>query len=57
MDSLIGGIVGGLVVGQVLSFGQYYIGGVSQIVIFVVIGIVLYFKPHGLFGSGIDIGV
>jgi branched-chain amino acid transport system permease protein len=57
MDSLIGGIVGGLVVGQLLSFGQYYIGSLSQIVIFVVIGIVLYFKPHGLLGSGIDIGV
>jgi branched-chain amino acid transport system permease protein len=57
MDSLIGGIVGGLVVGQLLSFGQYYIGSMIQIVVFLVIGFVLYFKPQGLLGSTIDIGV
>ena len=27
MDSLLGAVVGGVVIGQVLSFGQFYIGG------------------------------
>jgi branched-chain amino acid transport system permease protein len=57
MDSLLGAVVGGVVIGQMLSFGQFYIGSSIQIVVFVVIGIVLYFKPNGLLGRGIDIGV
>jgi branched-subunit amino acid ABC-type transport system permease component len=54
--SLLGAVVGGVVIGQMLSFGQFYIGGMIQIIIFVVIGIVLYFKPAGLLGRKIDIG-
>jgi branched-chain amino acid transport system permease protein len=57
MDSLFGAVIGGLVIGQILSFGQFYIGSAVQIVIFVFIGIVLYFKPSGLLGRGIDIGI
>jgi len=57
MDSLLGAVVGGLLVGQLLSFGQYYIGSPIQIVVFVVIGIVLYFRPNGLLGKGINIGI
>jgi branched-chain amino acid transport system permease protein len=57
MDSLIGAVFGGIVIGQLLSFGQFYIGGTVQIVIFVIIGIILYFKPNGLMGHGIDIGI
>jgi branched-chain amino acid transport system permease protein len=57
MDSLVGAVLGGIVVGQILSFGQYYLGGVVQIVLFVIIGIVLYFRPQGLLGRGLDIGV
>ena len=30
MDSLLGAVLGGVVIGQVLSFGQYYIGGAVQ---------------------------
>jgi len=57
MDSLLGAVFGGIVIGQMLSFGQFYIGGTVQIVIFIIIGIILYFKPNGLMGRGIDIGV
>jgi branched-chain amino acid transport system permease protein len=57
MDSLLGALVGGVVIGQVLSFGQFYIGSLVQIIIFVLIGTVLYFRPNGLLGRGVDIGV
>ena len=57
MDSLLGAVAGGIVVGQVLSFGQYYIGGMSQILLFIVIGIVIYFRPAGLLGRRSDLGV
>ncbi|MBN1460991.1 MAG: branched-chain amino acid ABC transporter permease [Armatimonadetes bacterium] len=57
MDSLLGAVVGGVVIGQILSFGQYYIGGAVQIVVLVFVGVVLYFKPTGLLGRGIDIGI
>jgi branched-chain amino acid transport system permease protein len=57
MDSLLGAVVGGVVIGQLLSFGQFYIGSAIQIIIFVVIGVVLYFRPNGLLGRGINIGV
>jgi len=57
MDSLIGAVVAGALIGQMLSFGQYFIGGTVQIAIFVVIGIILYLRPQGLLGKGIDIEV
>jgi branched-chain amino acid transport system permease protein len=57
MDSLIGAVVAGALIGQLLSFGQYFIGGTVQIAIFVIIGIILYFRPQGLLGKGIDIEV
>jgi len=57
MDSLLGAVIGGLVIGQLLSFGQYYIGSAIQIVVFAFIGILLYFRPNGLLGRGINIGI
>jgi branched-chain amino acid transport system permease protein len=57
MDSLLGAVVGGVVIGQILSFGQFYIGGTVQIILFIFIGVVLYFRPNGLMGRGIDIGI
>jgi branched-chain amino acid transport system permease protein len=57
MDSMFGAVIGGLVVGQLLSYGQYYLGAVIQIVVFVIIGIILYLKPNGLLGRGVDIGI
>lgn len=57
MDSLLGAVFAGAIIGQILSFGQYFIGGTVQIAIFVIIGIVLFFRPQGLLGKGIDIEV
>ena len=57
MDSLPGAVLGGLVIGQIMSFGQYYLGSMVQIALFAFIGIVLYFRPNGLMGRGIDVGM
>jgi branched-chain amino acid transport system permease protein len=57
MDSLLGAVAGGVVIGQLLSFGQFYIGSNIQIILFIFIGVVLYFKPNGLMGRGMDIGI
>ena len=52
IGSMTGAIVAGLVLGLVLSFGQYLVGsGMAQILFFVVIGLILFFKPGGLFGQ------
>jgi branched-chain amino acid transport system permease protein len=56
MDSLFGAVIGGLVVGQVLSFGQFFIGSSSQIVLFLVIAVVIFFRPNGLLGRKGDFG-
>jgi branched-subunit amino acid ABC-type transport system permease component len=57
MDSLMGAVIGGVIIGQVLSFGQYFMGSTIQIVLFLIIGIILYFKPAGLLGRGIEIEI
>jgi branched-chain amino acid transport system permease protein len=57
MDSLMGAVAGGLVVGLVLSFGQYYLGGIVQIYLFLIIGIIIFFRPAGLLGRRTDLGV
>jgi branched-chain amino acid transport system permease protein len=56
MDSLMGAVAGGLVVGLVLSFGQFFIGGTVQIFLFIVIGVIIYFRPAGLLGRRSDFG-
>jgi branched-chain amino acid transport system permease protein len=56
MDSLFGAVIGGLVVGQVLSFGQFFIGGLSQLALFFVIAVVIFFRPNGLLGRKSDFG-
>lgn len=56
-DSLPGAVIGGLVIGELLAFGQYYIGGIIQLIVFLVIGIILYFRPNGLLGHHIEIGI
>jgi branched-chain amino acid transport system permease protein len=57
MDSLLGAVAGGLVVGLILSFGQYYLGGIVQVYLFLIIGIIIFFRPNGLLGHRTDIGV
>jgi branched-chain amino acid transport system permease protein len=53
LESMVGGVIGGLLVGTVMSFGSFYLGGLSEILLFAVIGVVLFFKPEGLFGEAV----
>ena len=55
MESLLGGVVGGLLIGLTLSFGYYFFGGLSEILLFAVIGLILAFKPGGLFGEAVEV--
>ena len=55
IDSLIGAVLGGIVVGLVSSFGQYFIGSYSQVALFVAAGIIIFFKPGGLLGHGTEL--
>jgi branched-chain amino acid transport system permease protein len=54
LESMVGGVVGGLVIGMTLSFGHYLVGGLSEILLFGVIGVILVFKPGGLFGEVVE---
>ena len=51
IDSLLGSVVAGIIVGMILSYGQYYLGSYSQILVFVIVGIIIVFRPGGLLGS------
>ena len=62
LDSVPGAVVGGIVIGILQSFSTAYldgffsqiglVGGGSQYVMpFVVLLVMLWFKPHGLFGT------
>jgi len=55
IGSMPGAILGGLVFGMTLSYGQYFIGsGESQILFFAVILAILLFKPGGILGKNIE---
>ena len=51
MESMIGGVIGGVVVGLITSFGTFDLGALSEVLLFAVIGVILVFKPGGLFGE------
>ena len=55
MDSLLGAVVGGFIVGEVLSFGQYYVHQMNVVYLFLFIGLVIYFRPAGLLGKRLKI--
>jgi branched-chain amino acid transport system permease protein len=57
MSSLPGAVVGGIIIGQALSWGMYFMGSLIQLVIFVGIIIMMYFRPGGLMGRTLDLGV
>jgi branched-chain amino acid transport system permease protein len=57
MDSLVGAVLGGVVYGITLSFGQFFIGGLCQVLAFIVIGIIIFLRPGGLLGSGAGLEV
>jgi branched-chain amino acid transport system permease protein len=57
MDSLFGAVIGGLIMGLTMSFGQYFTAGLGHILLFFLVGILLLFRPAGLLGSGTAIDV
>jgi branched-chain amino acid transport system permease protein len=55
IGSMLGAIIAGLILGITLSFGQYFIGsGLAQILFFVVIGFIMFFRPGGLLGQPME---
>ena len=51
MDSLLGACLAGMLVGIIQSFGQYFLGGMVQVLLFLFVGVVIYFRPSGLLGT------
>lgn len=51
IESLPGAVFGGIVLGLTLSFGQYFMKGLAQVLLFGLIAVVVFFKPEGLFGG------
>ena len=55
MQSAIGAVIGGLILGLALSFGFHFLGGMSELATFFLIGLVVMIKPHGLFGRQVEV--
>lgn len=54
ISSYKGSVGGGLIVGLAQSFGYHYIGIVSNLVIFILVMLLLNFRPGGFFGKPYD---
>lgn len=52
LGSIPGAIAGGLLLGFVESFGNTFFGDITEILGFVIVMMVLIFRPQGLFGHG-----
>ncbi|MGD0917721.1 MAG: branched-chain amino acid ABC transporter permease [Thermodesulfobacteriota bacterium] len=58
IGSMLGSVIGGLILGMTIAFGHYFIGsGVAQIMLYAVIGIIIFFRPGGLFGQAEEMGL
>jgi branched-chain amino acid transport system permease protein len=51
LGSLVGGILAALIIGQLQSFGVLLIPKISMVLIYVLMAVVLIFKPSGLLGK------
>jgi branched-chain amino acid transport system permease protein len=49
-----GTILGGLIVGLVLSFGFQFIGGLAYLALWILFMVVIIFRPGGLLGAVLD---
>jgi branched-chain amino acid transport system permease protein len=55
MGSMMGAVLGGIILGMTLSFGHYFIGAeMAEITLFLLIGIILFFRPGGLLGKSVE---
>jgi branched-subunit amino acid ABC-type transport system permease component len=50
LGSLKGSFVGSLIIGQAETFGKVWLPGVSMLMIYVVMALIVLLRPHGLFG-------
>jgi branched-chain amino acid transport system permease protein len=55
MQSAVGAVFGGLILGLALSFGFHFLGGLCELFVFFLIGVVVLIKPHGLFGRPVEV--
>jgi branched-chain amino acid transport system permease protein len=51
LGSLGGAIIGGLIIGQVISFVSLFAGDYSNVAIFFAMAVILLIRPRGLFGE------
>jgi branched-chain amino acid transport system permease protein len=49
--SMKGAVIIGLLVGMVESFGYQFLGTWYLLALFILLGIIIYFRPEGLFGE------
>ena len=53
LGSLKGSLVGSLIIGQAETFGKAWLPGASMLIIYLVMALVLLFRPQGLFGRAL----
>jgi branched-subunit amino acid ABC-type transport system permease component len=53
LGSLKGSLAGSLVIGQAETFGKVWLPGASMVIIYVVMALILLFRPQGLFGRAL----
>jgi len=53
LGSLKGSLAGSLIIGQAETFGKVWLPGASMLMIYVVMALVLLFRPQGLFGRAL----
>jgi Branched-chain amino acid ABC-type transport system, permease components len=51
MGSLLGAVIAGLVIGEVVSFTTLFAPKFSHLAVFIVMALVLIVRPSGLFGE------
>jgi branched-chain amino acid transport system permease protein len=51
MGSLLGAVVAGLLIGQVVGLTTLFVPKAAEIMVFVVMAVVLLVRPSGLFGE------
>jgi branched-subunit amino acid ABC-type transport system permease component len=49
-----GTIAGGLLIGLALSFGFQLLGGVAELFVFMLVIVILIFKPGGMLGEAAE---
>jgi branched-chain amino acid transport system permease protein len=55
VESGLGAVMAGILLGLLLSFGYYFFGGLAEMVVFAAVGVILIFRPGGLFGHVVEV--